>query len=100
VKELSAAGQPDAEGLPTLPVAGPATGLWDDCGRYKKRGMSWATVCQELAAVSRVSADRLINCLEEFGANYFRLSELMQISGETYRLIAGSVSEDRAKRFH
>jgi hypothetical protein len=32
--------------------------------------MSWATFCQELAAVRRVSADRLINHLEEFGTNY------------------------------
>jgi hypothetical protein len=32
--------------------------------------MSWATFCQELAGVGRVCADRLINRLEEFGANY------------------------------
>jgi len=65
-----------------------------DSGRYKKLGMTWAAFCQEWAGVSRVCADRLINHLEEFGANYFRLSELMQISGETYRLIAGAVSEE------
>ena len=65
-----------------------------DSGKYKELGMTWATFCQERAGISRVSADRLINHLEEFGANYFRLSELMPISRETYRLIAGSVSEE------
>ena len=65
-----------------------------DSGKYKELGMTWATFCQEKAGISRVSADRLINHLEEFGANYFRLSELMPISRETYRLIAGSVSEE------
>ena len=65
-----------------------------DSGRYKKMGMTWATFCQEWAGVSRVCADRLINHLEEFGANYFRLSEVIHISAETYRLIAGAVSED------
>jgi hypothetical protein len=65
-----------------------------DSGKYKEMGMTWATFCQERAGISRVSADRLINHLEEFGANYFRLSELMPISRETYRLIAGAVSEE------
>ena len=65
-----------------------------DSGKYKELGMTWATFCQERAGISRVSADRSINHLEEFGANYFRLSELMPISRETYRLIAGAVSEE------
>src|SRR6202140_2675479 len=65
-----------------------------DSGKYKEMGMTWATFCQERAGISRVSADRLINHLEEFGANYFRLSELMPISRDTYRLIAGAVSEE------
>ena len=36
-----------------------------DSGKYKEMGMTWATFCQELAAVSRVSADLLINHLED-----------------------------------
>lgn len=63
-------------------------------GEYKRLGISWDQFCKQHAGVSRSYADRLIGYLEEFGANYFRLSELMQISAETYRLIAGSVSED------
>jgi hypothetical protein len=112
VKELDAAGQADAEGLPTLGrwlgrrqafgmIANRCTAAdadylkqMRDSGKYKELGTTWAKFCQERAGISRVSTDRLINHLEEFGANYFRLSELMQISGETYRLIAGAVSED------
>jgi hypothetical protein len=65
-----------------------------DSGHYKKLNLSWAKFCEERAGIGRVYADRLINHLEEFGANYFRLSEVIHISAETYRLIAGAVSED------
>ena len=61
---------------------------------YKKLGLSWEEFCIVHAGVSRVYADRLIHYLEEFGTNYFRLAELMQISAETYRLVADSVSDD------
>jgi hypothetical protein len=60
---------------------------------YKKLGLTWEEFCIGHAGVSRSYADRLIHYLEEFGTNYFRLSELMQISGETYRLIADSVGD-------
>jgi hypothetical protein len=61
---------------------------------YKKLGLSWEEFCIRHGGVSRVYADRLIHYLEEFGTNYFRLAELMQISAETYRLVADSVSVD------
>jgi hypothetical protein len=60
---------------------------------YKKLGLTWEEFCNGHAGVSRVYADRLIHYLEEFGANYFRLAELMQISAETYRLVADSVGD-------
>src|ERR1700694_133363 len=61
---------------------------------YKKLGLSWEEFCLVHAGVSRVYADRLIHYLEEFGTNYFRIAELMQISAETYRLVADSVGDD------
>ena len=64
-----------------------------DGGEYKQLGLTWKEFCEKHAGVSRVQADRQIHYLEEFGANYFRLSEVMQISPETYRLIAGAVTE-------
>ena len=60
---------------------------------YKKLGLTWDEFCSQRAGVSRVYADRLIRYLEEFGANYFRLAEVMQVSAETFRLIAGSVGD-------
>src|SRR5258708_35397356 len=54
-------------------------------GRYKKLGMTWATICQEWAGVSRASADRTTNTSEEVGANYFRFSEFIEMSVERYR---------------
>ena len=60
---------------------------------FKKLGLSWEEFCIGHAGVSRAYADRLIQYLEEFGTNYFRVAELMQISAETYRLIAGTVGD-------
>src|ERR1041385_2804274 len=74
----------DAECLKTL----------RDRGEYRRLGMNWEQFCQQKAGISRRHADRLISHLEEFGSNYFRLSELIEISEDTYRLIAGSVSDE------
>jgi hypothetical protein len=60
---------------------------------FKRLGLTWEEFCIRHAGVSRVYADRLIHYLEEFGTNYFRLAELMQISANTYRLVADSVGD-------
>ena len=65
-----------------------------DGGEYKQLGLTWEQFCVKHAGVSRSYAEKQIHCLEEFGANYFRLSEVMPISPATYRLIAASVSEE------
>jgi len=64
-----------------------------DGGEYKRLGLTWEQFCGKHAGVSRVSADRQIHCLEEFGTHYFQFAEVMTISPETYRLIAGAVSD-------
>src|SRR5579859_880205 len=61
---------------------------------YKNLGLTWDEFCIRHAGVSRVYADRLIHYLEELGTNYFRIAEMMQISADSYRLVADSVSED------
>jgi hypothetical protein len=63
-------------------------------GQYKKLGLTWEQFCPQQAGLSRAYADRLIQHLEEFGANYFRLAQLMEISPTTYRLIAGAVTDE------
>jgi hypothetical protein len=61
---------------------------------FEKLGLSWEEFCQEYAGISRVHAERLIQQHEEFGEAYFRLSEIARISPETYRQIAGQVSDE------
>jgi hypothetical protein len=61
---------------------------------YKNLGLTWEEFCTAHVGVGRAYADRLIQHLEEFGTNYFRLAELMQISADSYRLISNSVGED------
>jgi hypothetical protein len=61
---------------------------------YEKVDLTWEEFCKEYAGISRENADRLIRRHEEFGDAYFRLSEIARISPETYRQIAGQVSDD------
>ena len=61
---------------------------------FEKLGLSWEEFCKEYAGISRVHAERLIQQHEEFGDAYFRLSEIARISPETYRQIAGQVSDE------
>ena len=61
---------------------------------FEKLGLSWEEFCKEYAGISRVQAERLIQQHEEFGDAYFRLSEIARISPETYRQIAGQMSDE------
>jgi hypothetical protein len=61
---------------------------------YRAKGVDWSGFCQKYAGMDRSYADRLIRRYEEFGPNYFSLSEIMRISPEAYRQIAGAVGDD------
>jgi hypothetical protein len=61
---------------------------------YEKVELTWDEFCKEYVGISRAQADRLIQQHEEFGEAYFRLSEIARISPETYRKIAGQVSDE------
>ena len=61
---------------------------------HDELGLSWEDFCTKHAGISRVQADNLIRRLEEFGESYFRLSELVRISPETYREIAPHIQND------
>src|SRR5690349_19154968 len=65
-----------------------------DSGYYKQFKVTWSVYCREKLNVSRTYADRLIKYREEFGENYFRIAQLVPMSGDTYRLIEGSVSKE------
>ena len=60
-------------------------------GLYKVLNLTWDEFCKEHAGVSRAHADDVIRRLEEFGAAYFRLSEIVRISPQSYRAIQAAV---------
>ena len=59
---------------------------------YKSLNLTWDEFCNQHAGVSRSHADQIIRRLEEFGAAYFRLSEIIRISPHSYRGIQGTVN--------
>lgn len=61
---------------------------------YRAKAEDWGSYCQKYIGVSQSYANRLIRQLEEFGPNYFHLSQLARISADAYRQIAGSVDDD------
>jgi hypothetical protein len=60
---------------------------------YLRCARSWTEFCPQYLKISRVEADRTIKLLEEFGPEYFDLSQLTRISAETYRAIAPAVKD-------
>ena len=63
-------------------------------GFYKSLGFTWEDFCPQHLGLSRSRADQLIRQLDEFGAAYFHLAEIMQISADSYRRIAGAIHGD------
>ncbi len=61
---------------------------------FELLGLDWDQFCATHAGVTRSYADRLIHRLDEFGENYFRLSQLTQISADAYRQIEAAVSDE------
>jgi hypothetical protein len=60
---------------------------------YLKCSPTWAQFCAGYVGMSASQADRTIARLEEFGPNYFALSQLTRVSAETYRAIAPAVRD-------
>ena len=61
---------------------------------YKALGLTWEGFCRERAGVSRVTADKLIRRLEEFGPGFFQLAQVTGITEPDYRRIAGSIRKE------
>ena len=53
----------------------------------KALNLTWDEFCKQHAGASRAHADEIIRRLQEFGAAYFRLSEIIRISPQSYRAI-------------
>jgi hypothetical protein len=61
---------------------------------YEQFGLSWEQFCTEQAGISRVTAEKYIHRLNEFGESYFRLSALTRISPDAFRHIADRVTAE------
>jgi hypothetical protein len=61
---------------------------------YESLGLTWEQFCPQHIGISRLSADRLIGRLEEFGEPYFQLAGITRISAESFRLLAPAVTEE------
>ncbi|HUI54158.1 MAG TPA: hypothetical protein VLY04_04255 [Bryobacteraceae bacterium] len=61
---------------------------------HENIGLTWEEFCTRHAGISRERADYYIRQLDEFGANYFNLSQIARISPEVYRQIADKVQTD------
>jgi len=61
---------------------------------YESLGLTWEQFCPQKIGLSRSSADRLIQRLEEFGEPYFQLAGITPISAESFRLLAPAIIEE------
>jgi hypothetical protein len=61
---------------------------------YKHKSPSWDDFCARYIGASRTNVNRVIRYLEEFGSEFFELSQLTRIPPEAYRGIAPYVSKD------
>ncbi len=66
-----------------------------ESGSYKLLGLTWEEFCPTYAGLTRPRVDVLIQNLEEFGATYFRLSEIVRISPETYRRMVPKIEGEQ-----
>jgi hypothetical protein len=64
---------------------------------YKSRCGTWEEFCPKYLGLSKAFANRAIRALEEFGAAFFELAELIRITPEEFRAVAPFV---KGKFFH
>jgi hypothetical protein len=65
-----------------------------DTASYKCLHLTWEEFCRDHAGITRPHVDAAIRNLEEFGAAYFRLAEIVRISPKLYRQIAPAVNAE------
>jgi len=58
---------------------------------YRALRMTWDEFCRERMGISRVTAEKIIGRLEEFGPQYFVLAQATGITPTEYRRISGAV---------
>jgi hypothetical protein len=61
--------------------------------QYQRLGLTWEAFCVGYLRTSRSQADRIIALLDEFGPQYFELSQLTRVSASTYRELESHVKD-------
>ncbi len=61
---------------------------------YRTLNLSWEDFCRKHTGVSSRTADRIIENLNEFGENYFKMRSILPIQPAVYREIASRIDEN------
>jgi hypothetical protein len=61
---------------------------------YLSKSTRWEDFCEKYLGASKSQVNRMIHYLEEFGPEYFHLTQLTRISPEVYRAIAAQVKPE------
>lgn len=61
---------------------------------YTAKAANWSDFCAQYLGASRQQVNRMIHYLEEFGPEFFHLTELTRMSPEAYRAIATQVKPE------
>jgi hypothetical protein len=64
-----------------------------DSKQYLSVAKSWKEFCPAFLHISSITADRVIRCWQQFGAGFFELQKLINISPEFYRSIESSIKD-------
>lgn len=65
-----------------------------DSKAHQAFGIDRESFCTTYLNMSRIHADRLISTYEEFGPIYFNLNQVVKLSREKFRMIAGHVTDE------
>jgi hypothetical protein len=60
---------------------------------FKSRAETWEEFCPKHLGMSSVHANRMIRYLDEFGPEYFHVSQLIRISPQEYRALRPAVKD-------
>ncbi len=60
---------------------------------YKERRPDWDQFCRDYLHMARSNVQHIIDLLNEFGPEYFELSQLTRVSAETYRAIRPAIQD-------
>jgi len=61
---------------------------------FTHRAASWDEFCPKYLGMSKTQANRIIHLLDEFGPDYFELTQSTRIPAEEYRAIAPAVKDN------